>query len=194
MARRHKWKCDKCGKLAAHTGALCDHCVKQEHHERWMLLPAPTQEEIDDASAWLSAMQDEHDPVEPGHFVEDVNGEDQGEDYCLEHAREVAAMLGDGAYVGSTIHGETDGERWCARDGCGKKLDAGTFTIHGEASVLGLTEDDPMRAATNLYGLRRVGWNMTPNNPRAALWMWHVDDHRSDMADNLATAYRPEVP
>lgn len=154
--------------------------------DRWKHLPMPTQAEIDDAIAWLDAMQPEHDPVEPGFYVEDADGNDLGEEFCWEHANEIAATL-EGAYVGSACHGETDGERWCAHKGCSKQLDTGTFTNCGIESVLGMTEDDPMRAGTCLYGLRRVGWSMTAGDARAALWMLHVDDHRA----TIAAAYHP---
>ena len=190
MAKVYKWRCERCEALGAHIGGLCNRCLQREHRDRWMLLPTPTQAEIDDAGAWLDAMQDEHDPVVPGFFVEDAEGMDQTEEFCRGHADALAATLGDGAYIGS-CNGETDSERWCGHQGCDKQLDVGSFTDEGERSVLGLTEDDPMRAGTGLYGLSRIAWSMTPSNPRAALWMWHVDNHRSDMGEAIAAACHP---
>lgn len=128
----------------------------------------------------------DHDPVVDGFYVEDPDGEDQGEEFCHRHAQELAAELGEGSRVCYAGHGDSDGERWCAHAGCGKQLNVGGFTQYGVESVLGITEDDPMRAGTNLYGLARVGWNMTPTDPTAPLWMWHVDNHRSDMDEALA--------
>lgn len=186
----HEWKCEECKAVGSWLGALCNRCLHREHRDRWMLLPAPTQAEIDDALAWIDATHDP-DQVVTGFFVSGPDGTDQGEEFCREHADALAAELGEGSYVGNASGGETDGERWCGHGDCGKQLDVGSFTDEGERSVLGLTEDDPMRAGTSLCSLGRIGWNMTPTNPRAALWIYHVDEHRQQEADRLAAAYHP---
>ena len=140
----HEWKCEECKAVGSWLGALCNRCLHREHRDRWMLLPAPTQAEIDDALAWIDATHDP-DQVVTGFFVSGPDGTDQGEEFCREHADALAAELGEGSYVGNASGGETDGERWCGHGDCGKQLDVGSFTDEGERSVLGLTEDDLMR-------------------------------------------------
>lgn len=196
MEKIRKWKCERCKSLGHHQGGLCNRCLRDEHRDRWRLLPAPTQAEIDNALAWLYATYDHatDDRAVTGFYVSDPDGNDQDEVFCLEHAYALAAELGEGSYVWNASDGETDSERWCCHAGCSKQLDVGSFTDEGERSVLGLTEDDPMRAGTDIYGLGRIGWRMKPTNQHAALWIFHVDYHRANESDGLATAYRPEVP
>lgn len=116
--------------------------------------------------------------IEAGFYIDSDDGQPNPlHVYCIKHARAVAERWGRARGIDTYICGAWAGsdhlER-CAIKACDIALDCGTLTDYGVDSALGLTETDPHACYVSPEELAFAANAMMPDDPRWALWDYHL--------------------